>query len=197
MARRGYRVTGIDISHQMIDLAKKKAGNLELDFHVMDMRNLSLREEFGFAYMWFSSFPFLVTNNDAISTLRGIHRSLVQGGVFVFQYSNPWKRALGEEGEPVVHKHEDADIKFVQTSTRTRCPEGNLIRRTIKTRRWSDGKEMQPIVEDFLQRIYSVDEVDLLARLTHFELATVYGSPDTRSKYPQTNDEIIPVLISQ
>jgi SAM-dependent methyltransferase len=200
LAGRGYRVIGVDISQQMIDHAKYKVKGLglEVEFIVGDMRNLSFDREYGFSYMWFSSFPFLITNDDAISCLRGIHKSLVSGGVFVFQYSNsPWKRPLDECEEPIVYEHEDGDTRFIQTSKRKRCPEGNLIHRTIDTRRWRGGKEIEPIHEGYIQRIYSVDEIDLLARLTGFNLTKVYGSPDSGSGYPDSNEEIIPVLVSQ
>lgn len=188
---------GIDLSQEMINLARKKSqGKPGVAFHRMDMRAISLREQFDLAYLWFNTFPLLVTNHDAISTLEGINRVLVKGGVFVFQYSNAWSwERIASFRKPAEFGHRDGKIRFLTTSEISQCPQGNVLHRTLTTRIWEDEVELEPFVEDFKQRTYSVDEIDLLARLTGFSLVKVYGSSRTESEFPEENGEMIPVLV--
>ena len=48
LARRGYNVTGIDSSKQMLKVAKKKITDLKVqsELHLMDLQNLSLNKVF-------------------------------------------------------------------------------------------------------------------------------------------------------
>lgn len=158
----------------------------------MDMRSLAFQQRFDAAYMWFSTFPLLVTNDDVLSALRGINHSLLEGGVFVFQFANPSKSAGAKS--PAEYRYDDGKVRFVQRGTRSICPGGKVVRRTIEVERWRNGKILSPIVEDFTQRSYSVDEIELLASLAGFRLQKVYGGPDIRSEFTGDNDDIIPVL---
>jgi len=40
-----------------------------------------------------------------------------------------------------------------------------------------------------------LDEIDLLAGLTGFNLVKVHGSSRTESEFPEENEEMIPVLV--
>ena len=58
LSKRGYSVTGIDISKAMIEKANVKAERekVEVEFHVQDMRNLNLGREFDCAICMFGGF---------------------------------------------------------------------------------------------------------------------------------------------
>jgi len=122
----------------------------------MDMRAISLRRRFDLAYLWFNTFPLLVANQDAISTLEGINGVLVKGGVFVFQYWNawPWER-VDSFRKPAESGDRDGRIRFLTTSKTSQCPQGNVLHRMLTTRIWEDEVELEPFVEDFKQRTYS------------------------------------------
>ena len=53
LTKRGYRVTGIDLSESQLKRAKEKAktNNLSIDFQCQDARNLSFNSEFDVAIM--------------------------------------------------------------------------------------------------------------------------------------------------
>ena len=59
LARRGYRVTGVDISEEFIAEARSGAGDLAVEFRLGDMRNLPGTAEFDGAFCWGNSFGYL------------------------------------------------------------------------------------------------------------------------------------------
>ncbi len=57
LARRGYRVVGLDASPQMLEIAREKAKKMRIDvvFKLGDMRKLDFNEEFDAVTCFFSS----------------------------------------------------------------------------------------------------------------------------------------------
>ena len=88
LARRGYRVTGIDRSASMIAQAKKKASRLRNPprFARADMRTIRLGQRFEAALCLFGAFGYLLTQRDVLQALRSIRSHLEPGGLFVFEF---------------------------------------------------------------------------------------------------------------
>jgi len=69
---------GIDASIKLIDEAKKRVNG---NFEVMDMRNLTFKDE-EFNGVWAQDAISYVTKEDAINVLKHVSRILKKGGVF-------------------------------------------------------------------------------------------------------------------
>ena len=90
LSRRGYSVTGIDISERMIRLAKNKAleEGLKVDFLVQDMRKLDLSKRFDCAICAFGGFGYLLTFKDLVKFLSRLRTYLRPEGLFMFEFWN-------------------------------------------------------------------------------------------------------------
>ena len=91
LARRGYQVTGIDLSGSMIERAEALAGkeNLKIEFIVMDARDFDFKESFDLAVMICEgAFPLMETDEMNFSILRNAFSSLKPGGKFIFSTLN-------------------------------------------------------------------------------------------------------------
>jgi SAM-dependent methyltransferase len=88
MARRGYRVTGIDQSREMLALARKKAASLRTRprFVHADMRSFHLGRTFDAAVCMFGAFGYVLPERDAVRSLRSVHAHLEPGGLYVFEF---------------------------------------------------------------------------------------------------------------
>jgi len=86
MAKAGYKVTGVDLSPEMLRLAKEKAEkeNASIAFINQDMRSLEFNEEFDLVTCWFDSFNYLLSPDDLTKALQGAARALKPGGHFIF-----------------------------------------------------------------------------------------------------------------
>ena len=87
LAARGYNVAGVDISPEMIELARKQADSagLKIEWYIADMRDVSWESEFDAAFSFGNSFGYLdpVGTRDSIRT---ISRALKPGTRFTFDY---------------------------------------------------------------------------------------------------------------
>lgn len=95
LAKRGFAVTGLDFSKDYISEAKKKAGKsgLKIDFLRGDMRNIKFTGEFDAVINLFTSFGYFQKLSDDIKVLKGIHRALKPGGLFLIDTLNgDWLR---------------------------------------------------------------------------------------------------------
>lgn len=86
LARMGYRLTGVDVSGPMVEIAKQKAGGLQAEFLQMDMRELALPEDFDASICMFGGFGHVVETTDIRRTFAGIHARLRDQAPFIFEY---------------------------------------------------------------------------------------------------------------
>lgn len=85
LAKRGFRVTGLDISHTMVEIARENAAGLEIDFRQGDITHAPFAAE---------SFDFLICQaafknfRQPVTALNEMHRVLRPGGFAVIQDLN-------------------------------------------------------------------------------------------------------------
>lgn len=90
LSKKGYQVTGIDLSEQAIVTARKKANNLELEdinFEVRDMRN-PLPKTFDAIVNLFTTFGYFKSDEENAKVLESVNKMLKPGGIFVLDYLN-------------------------------------------------------------------------------------------------------------
>jgi len=90
LGTRGYRVTGIDASDEMISRAKDKATKLgvNVNFQVSDIKEIWLEQKFDACIGMFSVMDYLVSYADIKNALDNIRVHLNQGSVFIFDFWN-------------------------------------------------------------------------------------------------------------
>ncbi|HEY0273125.1 MAG TPA: methyltransferase domain-containing protein [Chitinophaga sp.] len=87
LARRGFDVTGIDLSIESI-LAAKKMENDHLHFYQHDMRLPFWINYFDVAFNFFTSFGYFATARENDNALRTIAQALKPGGRLMLDYLN-------------------------------------------------------------------------------------------------------------
>ena len=91
LARRGYKVTGIDLSESQLARAKEKAKaqNLQIDFQKHDARKLPFKNEYDLAIMLCEgAFPLMETDEMNYEILRNATNSLKAAGKLIFTTLN-------------------------------------------------------------------------------------------------------------
>jgi 2-polyprenyl-3-methyl-5-hydroxy-6-metoxy-1,4-benzoquinol methylase len=91
LTRRGYSVTGIDLSESQLQRAREKAreNNLKIDFLRHDARDLPFENEFDAAIMICEgAFPLMETDEMNFGILKNVTKSLKPQGLFIFTTLN-------------------------------------------------------------------------------------------------------------
>jgi SAM-dependent methyltransferase len=123
LAQRGFAVTGVDVSSEMLARARAKAAE-SLDpatttppvFRLDDVRSLDLGRTFDAVVMMFAVLGYQTSNDDLRSALAVVRRHLRKGGPFV---CDVWY------GPAVLTQRPGERVKVVDT------PEGQWIRTAI------------------------------------------------------------------
>jgi len=91
LTRRGYNVTGVDLSENQIQRAKEKAqeGGLSIDFQTQDARNLPFQGEFDLAIMLCEGgFSLMETDEMNFEILKNATMALKSTGKLIFTTLN-------------------------------------------------------------------------------------------------------------
>lgn len=90
LARRGFRVTGADLSVRSLELAREAAAaeGLEVDFVRCDMRDLDFEHEFDAVVNLFTAFGYFEAEEENQRVLDGVARALRPGGRFLIDTIN-------------------------------------------------------------------------------------------------------------
>jgi 2-polyprenyl-3-methyl-5-hydroxy-6-metoxy-1,4-benzoquinol methylase len=91
LTKRGYSVTGIDLSETQLKRAKEKAAlnQLKIDFQQQDARNLTFNREFDIAIMLCEGgFPLMETDEMNFEILKSVTKALKAQGKFILTTLN-------------------------------------------------------------------------------------------------------------
>lgn len=90
LAKRGYNVTGVDLSQSMINEAEKKASSLTythpLKWSCGDARNFNASKTFDLGIMMFAVVGYLTSNQDVLDGLINIRKHLEKGALFMCDF---------------------------------------------------------------------------------------------------------------
>ena len=120
LAKRGFRVTGVDLSPFLLRKARERARaeNVDVEWVQEDMRRFVRPEGFDLAISLFTSFGYFESKADDLRVLRNIHQSLRSGGALVIEMAGREPLARGfqatiskelADGRLLVERHQVVD----------------------------------------------------------------------------------------
>ena len=171
LAKRGYGVTGVDLSKEYLKRARERAKEerVKVKFVQKDMREVDFSQEFDGAINMLMSFGFFEREDENIRVIEGVQNSLKKGGKFLIELMNrdwllrnfrerDWREV---EGVLIVEERE-----FDLASSRVNAKLTYIIEREER-------------VEKRLNwRFYSFQELKRLLEENGLHVVASYGSPD-------------------
>ena len=173
LARLGYRMTGADLSPEMLNLAQQKARNsgVMIPFIRMDMRTLSVQRPVDAVLATCDGPNYLLKDADLLRFFQSAYMALKPSGILAFDVSTPYKLS-SRLGDRLFTASED-DLVYVWQGQYDEKRHLLDIHLDIFT---GSGDEMyRRIQEDQRQRAYTQDELMTLLDQAGFSSIRVYG----------------------
>ncbi len=118
LAKRGYKLTGLDGSSVMLEQAEKKSreAGVNLALHHADIRRYNLEGKFDAAIAMFAVINYITSNKDLQATFSTVRKHLNQGSLFIFDGWNGLAvmRLLPSARVKVVDNEDIRIIRFVE-----------------------------------------------------------------------------------
>jgi SAM-dependent methyltransferase len=172
LARRGLRVTGVDLSRHLVTEGRERSKLLPGApvFVRLDARHLPYRNQFEGAISMFTSFGYFDSRDDDLAIFRGIARALVPGGRLVVDFLN--EREV--RASLVADEVRDAGTLLIEVERwiEESAPGGPRVEKRVIGRTRSTGVEEFEFTESV--RLYTGAEVDGLLEEAGF---TLVGDP--------------------
>lgn len=175
-AERGYNVFGVDISPEMLALARQKAGaaDLQVKFYQQDMRNLQLPCQADVIVLYQDGLNYLLSTSDLKKALQSIRAALRPEGYFIFNLNLVEKLPTGTTPEVAWFEDEDEGITLIWESCLEPGEKIWSIKFTAFVRRGEGLYEK--IQEEHRERSYSRAELEPVLLSTGWRLKSCYGA---------------------
>jgi SAM-dependent methyltransferase len=180
LAIQGFDITGLDIVPGMLDLARKKAGDLPIRWIEADARDFHLNKKFNFIFENGSVFMHMLTNSDQDEFLARVREHLNPGGRFVMSLFFPHLAQLESAPEEKEwYTYQDGQGRTVRVSGIEVYDEIRQIKNETAIRRMtaSSGEE-EVHVAPLLLRYTFPQEMERLLDCSGFKVIARYGEAD-------------------
>lgn len=172
MARRGYRMTGLDFNQNYLDIASavSKEQDLPVEWKQGDMRELPFSELFDAAYSYFTSFGYF-SDEENEKVIEGVARGLKSGGRFLLDVMNrEW--ILTHQAHRIWNQRENGSLLVEEVSL-------ELESSRVKSKQIHIAPDGGPRLEkEFDLRAYTCAELQAMLRRHGLSTRHVWGGPD-------------------
>jgi SAM-dependent methyltransferase len=169
MAKRGWKVWGVDASEGMIAEANEKSRGTkaEVKFLCQDMRKFRLPAHVALVTSLFDSINHITSKKELQATFRRVHACLVRGGYFLFDLNNEHCfKTIWTQNSTIGHK--DFTMAF-----RNNYNSRTHIAKCVVSIKMHGSHEHVPRVETVTERWYPENEIACVLELAGFHIRQV------------------------
>ncbi len=189
MAKRGYDIMGIDLSSEMLDIARRKSvdAGFDLMFLEQDMRELDLYCTAGTIVSVCDSINYLTEDSDVIDCFKLVNNFLFPGGIFIFDFNTDYKYKEVIGDTTIAENREDCS--FIWENYYDEESHINEYDLTIFARCDKNDEIFRRSIETHYQRGYTLEEMKHFIEVSGLEFVTAIDA-DTHEAPCQTSERI-------
>ncbi len=190
MKKKGYDIIGIDMSPDMLNIARKKTADEGLDIMYLeqDMRELDLYCTTGTVVSVCDSVNYLLEDEDVIETFKLVNNFLFPKGVFIFDF-NTLHKYRNVIGDATIAENRD-DCSFIWDNYYHENEHINEYDLTIFVRCEETEQDLfRRFSETHYQRGYTLDEMKGFVEAAGLEFVTAIDA-DTHEEPTEESERI-------
>jgi SAM-dependent methyltransferase len=165
LARRGYRMTGVDRSPEMLAALEAKRGNLPVATIHADIRDFTVPEPLDGAICLYDSMNYLLAEDDLLRCFGCVRAALIAGGLFVFDMNTVY--GLAEHWGTRTTTREVGDIYSIWQHDWDQETRVSTLTLTF-WERTAEGKPGEKFVEIHQERAYYPNEIERCLKAAGF-----------------------------
>ena len=173
-ADNGFKYTGLDMSDDMLAIAKKN--HPDVDFLQAAMQHFSLPEPAAAAIITGRTISYLLTNKDVMDSLLAIHSNLKTPAIVCFDFIDANKFIPHIGSDAVIHKAAAGNKKFHRESfwTVNLAHSWTFNWLSVFYEEGEDGSLVKIGQDDSTIRAFTKDEIILFLQLAGFNIKEIF-----------------------
>ena len=173
LKKKGYDIMGIDMSPEMLNIARNKASEAGLDIMYLeqDMRELDLYCTAGTIVSVCDSINYLLEDEDVIETFKLVNNFLYPGGIFIFDFNTLYKYR-DVIGDATIAENRE-NCSFIWDNFYHEDEHINEYDLTIFVRTSGEEDVFRRFSETHYQRGYTVEDMKYYLKEAGLELVTI------------------------
>jgi len=181
LGRRGYAVTGLDLSPGQLRLARAKVRGTRLPVAFVrgDIRRFDLGRSFDAAVCMFGGFGYLLSDRDVLAHFRSVRRHLGPRGVYVFE---SWQ----ESGVKPGHRswlHRQKPFRLIRLDESHYDPKRHRLPFDLHFFVFEGNRLKERFTESHTIRLYRLAEIWRLIARAGLRLAGAYAGDGERKGF--------------
>jgi SAM-dependent methyltransferase len=162
----GFKVDGVDISEKMIQKAREKIKNEDVNLYIADMSEFKTDKKYGSVLCLYDSINYLTEIGKILNLFSNVWSLLDEDGIFIFDISTEYNSI--QNAIAMNTKGKCGDYKFVRRSYFLRDERTHINEFEIE-------KDKEKFFEKHIQRIYKISEIeDAVKKTGLFEVVARY-----------------------
>lgn len=189
-AEQGWDVTGLDLSEAMVAKARAKAseGGMDIAFGEADMRSFTVKTPVDLVTCNSDSINHLPDERSVAATFASVSRSLVAGGIFIFDINTPYTLRKKWSGDTIAGRR--GIVSYSWHHSFDEVSETGVLDATFRVRR--DGC-IFTFGERFHERAFEVERIEEMLRGVGM---TVLETADFFTLRPPAADSVRAVFVT-
>lgn len=193
LLKRGFTVTGVDQSQEMLAMADEKifAAGYQPDLINQNMMKLNLSQQYELVISAFDSLNYLLSERDLERTFSRVQQSLSLGGMFLFDLHSEYK--LKEVFGDRTFAYSGEDYAYIW---RNHFQVGKGVSHMMLDIFIPSAEGLYQRVEEYhRERYYSSDIITTLCKKTGLKVLAIYG--DQKYRKPGVRTERIYYVVQK
>lgn len=188
LAQNGFKVTGVDFSEDQINNAKKIHSHENVDYKVMDARNINLEDkDYEMACCMWTTYNYLSQDIDLKKFIESTHRHQKEGSILV----------LDSKNIPRLEPHRLYDRYTEKGNFKMEIMINKYVRNNIQNSQYflfiDDNGDKKFFFDDEFVRFYTIDELKKIV-FGYYEIIDIYGDFDLNKYDEKTSNRFITIL---
>lgn len=173
LAKKGFRVTGVDANQAFLDIATQKAQeeHVPVAFRLCDMRELDYNNQFDAVINMFAAFGYF-TDEENAGVLQQVAKALRPGGLFLIDLLN--REWMVHNNLNRYWRHPSGDYVL---SYKVELNHGIVTMKRVLINQVTNTKTQY----EFVLRAYSLPEMEFILEKNRLKIKATYGGFDERA----------------